>query len=204
MSKFKVGDEMWIHTKICITAIQEGKSGQIIYSTDKEIHIREAILEQIRSASVAPVAPQPAPKFKVGDRVATKLGNGTLLMTAEMSGNGDCLVSIDNYKSGHSGLPWSAKIGIDRERSDCYWFGECDLSPAPEPKYYSGKVFAVSSNIRPSISDVRNGHVFEIKDGLLVGETRKYQLWNLVGNPIMSFKDFCNKWYSTNWQEVKE
>lgn len=186
MSKFKVGDEMWIHTKIRITAIQEGKSGHVVYSTDKDIPIREAILEQIRSEGVAPIAPQPAPKFKVGDRVVCdEFGEG--------------IVELVNYEF----LPQTAYIiCLKNERRAIV--DECDLSPAPEPKYYSGKVLAVRTKEDDATPRMQNrvGHVFEIKDGCIVGERWNFDLGNM--RPLNSFSEFCKYCSATEWAEVKE
>jgi len=143
-------------------------------------------------------APQPAPRFKVGDRVATTLGNGTVLMTAEMSGNGDYLVAIDNYKSGHSGRPWSERIGVDCARGDCMWFNEKTLSPAPEPKYYTGKVVCTGYyyGYEWAFRDVV-GRILIIENGKCINQ-------NLMGQHIESFAQLCSILNKATWMEVKD
>lgn len=145
--------------------------------------------------------PQPAPMFNVGDRVATTLGNGTVLMTAEMSGNGDYLVAIDNYKYGHSGRPWSERIGVDCARGDCMWFNEKTLFPAPEPKYYSGKVFAAGSHYIELQG--RDGCVFEIKNGYIPENLPVFNEMK-VTRRVKTFKEFAEWFNATEWKEVKE
>ncbi|MEN6594708.1 MAG: hypothetical protein ABFC31_07185 [Clostridiaceae bacterium] len=81
---------------------------------------------------------------------------------------------------------------------------ESQLSPAPEPKYYSGKVFAIKAKghwIDDPIITQRNGRVFEIKDGFVIGNVYGMARFE---EPYKSFDDFCKARYSTEWQEVKE
>lgn len=77
-------------------------------------------------------------------------------------------------------------------------------APAPEPKYYSGKVFAVRTKEDDATPQMQNrvGHVFEIKDGRIVGEHWNFDLGNM--RPFNSFSEFCKYCSATEWAEVKE
>lgn len=153
-----------------------------------------------------PKTAAPAPKFKVGDRVVTQFGNGTVVeinyqheliaYTVEHDNTSDML---------HSGR-WDILNGPGFSPNRCYFFSEHDLSPAPEPKYYTGKVFAVRAGSRfrsNQGTESRNGHVFEIKDGRLVKDYSEYGVTNNFP-PFESFSDFCESYYCTEWAEVKD
>jgi len=132
-------------------------------------------------------APQPASKFKVGDRVACDYGEGVL------------------EKIDFSFAP-KVPYGIKCKSGWFHWAAERELSPAPESKYYTGKVFAVRTSsdfCGNEITNRRNGHVFEIKDGYLVKDYSEYGVTN-TSIPFKSFFDFCNSHFCTEWQEVKE
>jgi hypothetical protein len=77
-------------------------------------------------------------------------------------------------------------------------------APAPEPpKYYTGKVFAekiVENDAREGMRN-RIGRVFEIKNGIIQGDVKQYDLDDY--DPIISFSDFCLAAKSTKWHEVK-
>jgi len=82
---------------------------------------------------------------------------------------------------------------------------ESELSPVPEPpKFYTGKVFAVETIENDTREEMRNriGRVFEIKNGIIIGEVNEYCLDGY--SPITSFSDFCSKATATKWREIKE
>lgn len=74
-------------------------------------------------------------------------------------------------------------------------------SPAPEPpKFYTGKVFAVSvSDNCPMYNRVNC--VFEIVNGS-AGERGK--AYGIGEAPFLSFKHLCERLYGNEWREVKE
>jgi hypothetical protein len=77
-------------------------------------------------------------------------------------------------------------------------------APAPEPpKFYTGKVFAEKIVENDALEGMRNriGRIFEIKNGIIQGDVKRYDLDNY--DPIISFSDFCSKAQSTKWHEVK-
>lgn len=144
-------------------------------------------------------------KFKVGDRVATKFGNGTVVeinyqyeliaYTVEHDNTSDML---------HSGR-WDLLNSPGFSPNRCYFFSEHDLSPAPEPKYYTGKVFAVrETDLGKEFRCVlaRNGRVFKIEDGTFGDDEKAYGMSKNVR--YESFSQFCAENCLTEWAEVKE
>lgn len=129
--------------------------------------------------------PQPAPMFKVGDRVVTSIGAGTV-------------VEVDPEIK--EGKPYHIRY----DNGCILWKNSNEAKPAPEPKYYSGKVFAVDCINQTDRASVHNrcGHVFEIVDGKLVGDMSQF---GMDGKKIFhSFEDVCQWFCATNWQEVKQ
>jgi len=127
-----------------------------------------------------------APKFKVGDRVVQIVsGEGTIERVVQVMCVTIYLIKLDtgSFVSAFEHL----------------------LSPAPEPKYYTGKVFAVrtlSDGLEFPGRVARNGRIFEIINGKLVENGAKYGLdtSELYG----SFLEFCCTNNLTEWAEVKE
>lgn len=135
---------------------------------------------------IGSATPRPAPKFKVGDRVVCDFyGTGTI-------------------EKIYFSLASNVAYGVRLESGCVATAPESKLSPAPEPKYYTGKVFAVRTKDDDATPRMQNrvGHVFEIKDGRIVGERWNFDLGNM--RPFNSFSDFCKYCSATEWAEVKE
>ena len=140
-------------------------------------------------------APQPAHRFKVGDRVVTTKGYGTIVLTEKMSGNGSNLVSVDGYTSGHAGNGWSSRYGIDQFRKDCMWVGSINLSPAPAPeppKYYTGKVVCISG-------EYGIGKVFTVRNGFFTDGD-----YNCPDKPYKSVDDMNSRFLFGKFAALKE
>jgi len=173
----KMNADYWINRAIKECAEESGK------------RIRDYVRKGFNATptSTSEPAPQPAPRFKVGDRVVHKSVPevGTVERVQEHS---------------FMGVNWIyVKYGIDIRV--CH---PDNLSPAPEPKYYSGKVFAVRTKDDDATPRMQNrvGHVFEIKDGRFVGNVDEFLVE--MDDPIWSFDHFCKFRSATEWQEVKE
>jgi len=148
-------------------------------------------------------APQPAHRFKVGDRVVVEEYNEIGEVSA-IDANDNSVPYLVFHASGcHSGGCY-VEPSKPEHAEKCSWFSEGMLSPDPEPpKFYTGKVFAekiIESDARERMRN-RIGRVFEIKNGIIQGEVKQYDLDDY--EPIVSFSDFCLKAKSTKWHEVK-
>ncbi|MPM20906.1 hypothetical protein SDC9_67344 [bioreactor metagenome] len=128
-------------------------------------------------------APQPAHRFKVGDRVVTSFGAGWV---KRVDANSEKMPYYIEYD-----------IGVTLWRKS----NEAKPEPAPEPpKFYTGKVFAVSvSDNCPMYNRVNC--VFEIVNGS-AGERGK--AYGIGEAPFLSFKHLCERLYGNEWREVKE
>lgn len=208
MSKFKVGDEVAIAAVVKITAIQPNNNGTVSYSTDRGISIHEKLLEQIEIPAkptdrlMGREEPKAAPKFKVGDRVIVAGKHDGEISAISTLGNDDepYLVYCPTIGT-HSGSYGLGAICKQGHEGKCTWRSERDLSPAPEPKYYTGKVFAVRTKERTIDKNEleRVGRVYEIVDGVPIGET----FW-AKGYRFKTFLEFCWHYSATEWAEVKE
>lgn len=154
--------------------------------------------------TVTVIFPQPAPMFKVGDRVQTEHGTGIVV---DFVGTGSLPYTVQferDMSRFHSGKRcYGAKKWDDYT---CYFYAESSLSPAPEPKYYSGKVFAVRTlDVGSEYPEriARNGRVFEIRNGTFVENVAQYKMED-CGFPYKSFADFCDRVCLTEWAEVRE
>ena len=195
MSKFKVGDEVAVAAIMKIAAIQPQSNGTVSYSTDRGITIPEHLMEQIalspkeQKAEEPKPAPQPAHRFKVGDRVVTPVGTG-IVIRDDKSDVPYCIAYKDHPRFGNFNA----------------WSRECDTSPAPEPpKFYTGKVFAVKTLKHENDHQIagRVGRVFEFKNGVAQFDLEKYGMGINVYR-YASFADICASAFATEWAEVKE
>lgn len=153
-------------------------------------------------------APQPAHRFKVGDRVKTPKGTGTVVFVDDQPDEEKLLsylVQGDKEWNTEVYVAFSSVHDV-KDGKGKYWFEADELShaPAPEPpKFYTGKVFAekiIECDAREGMHN-RIGRVFEIKNGIIQGDVKQYDLDDY--DPIVSFSDFCLKAGSTKWHEVK-
>jgi hypothetical protein len=101
--------------------------------------------------------PQPAPKFKVGDRVVHKFIG---------------LVTIKEFLLFKNEYFYHASFDPD---ASLYWLAESEISPAPEPKYYTGRVVCTKCKSVCFGSMFPIGSVHAFKDGKIVS--------GLVGAP---------------------
>jgi len=140
-------------------------------------------------------APQPAHRFKVGDRVVTeydKRGTGTILKIREDK----AIVWHEGWNGGHSCGATDPDLKLAGNSAWIYTLGKLSPVTAPEPpKFYTGKVVCIESEI-PS----RVGIVASMKDGICSRDG-----WNrLSGIPYKSLDDFCSAWIDSKFVEVKE
>ena len=124
--------------------------------------------------------PKPAHRFKVGDRVKTKIGTGIITVVDDMDTERPYRVCYDG--------------GYE------YWIFSKDAKPAPAPeppKYYTGKVFCAGcdAGCEWAYKDLI-GKVLEIENGNAA--------WLLFNSHYTSFEDMCNRNKSGKWYEVKE
>lgn len=145
-------------------------------------------------------AQKPAPKFKVGDRVKTEYGVGTIVEIQH--DDMPFLVLHDTWNEGHNAKFFAPHLRLTGERSE--WFEERDITlipnefPAPEPKYYTGKVVMLDAEGCPFCKTLYLGKIFEFKDGICTDEA-------FVGKRLFkSFDDFKGTMHSESWVEVKE
>lgn len=150
--------------------------------------------------------PKPAHKFKVGDRVL--VGNkhaGEISAISTRPQDGEPYLVYCPSIGFHSGLPYLGAVCKPEHRDKCTWQAESELSPAPEPKYYSGKVFAVrETDCGKGFQHVlaRNGRVFKIEDGTFIDDKKAYGISKNVC--YESFSQFCAENCLTEWAEVTE
>ena len=126
--------------------------------------------------------PQPAHRFKVGDRVFNEpLGIFGI---------------VERVDEADKVMPYH----IMRDNGRYWWATERELSPAPAPeppKFYTGKVFAEKST--DDFFQKRDGHIFEFIDGYCENATPDQQM----GGRFLSFDDLCINANCTVWHEVK-
>ena len=128
-------------------------------------------------------APQPAHRFKVGDRVVTSIGAGYIKhvdVTSE---------SMPYYISYDSGVT--------------LWHRSDEAKPEP-PKFYTGKVFAIKANEGMSGNRGRVNRVFEVVNGIFIGDYSKFQIPSHESSPFKSFDEICERLFGNEWREVKE
>ena len=73
-------------------------------------------------------------------------------------------------------------------------------APAPEPKFYTGKVFAVEASGAFGVQR-RVNHMFEITNGSAWEYGKKY---GINEDGYTSFSNFCERCFGNEWREVKE
>ena len=209
MSKFKVGDEVAIAAVVKITGIQNCATGAVTYQTDRGFCIHEVLMDEI-ALSAKPTerlmgreepkpTTQPAPKFKVGDRVKTEYDVGTIVEIQH--DDMPFLVLHDTWNEGHNAKAFAPHLRLTGERSE--WFEERDItlipneSPVPEPKYYTGKVFCAGCETGSewAYKDLI-GRVFRVNNGKAE--------WLSFDSGYVSFEDVKNRNASGRWFEVKE
>lgn len=147
-------------------------------------------------------APQPAHKFKVGDRVVVDGahdGEISAISTIAEDGEPYLVYCLDNGI--HSGSVKYGAVCKPEHAGKCLWSSEYVLSPAPEPpKLYTGKVVCIEDNYIKEQNRV--GMLFEFKDGYLVGDNSKLDPY---GSPrYKSFEHFQMNRNTSKWIEIKE
>jgi len=129
-------------------------------------------------------APQPAHRFKVGERVLhEEYGIGTII----------------GYVNHVAGVPY--EVRPDNVFCSIYCWAESRVSPAPAPeppKFYTGKVVCIKDWRQPS----RVGMVFEFVDGQLQGDNKRMS--NVTVPKYESFEQFKNARNAVEWIEVKD
>lgn len=110
----------------------------------------------------------PAPKFKVGDRVVVigKYEGEISAVNKDAFDTEPYLVYCPAIGTHSGGL--NNVFCKPEHRDKCTWRGERDLSPAPEPKYYTGKVVCIKNGTMLFRAMLPVGRIFEINDGRLV------------------------------------
>lgn len=90
------------------------------------------------NSGTAKPAPQPAHRFKVGDRVVIK-ETGKIGEVSAISN--DCCPYLVFHEDGkHSGDGFEVNIAKPEHKERCSWFTEYNLAPAPEPPKYIPKI----------------------------------------------------------------
>lgn len=159
-------------------------------------HHRQDVIDALVNAAKIRIANIPVPakheqKFKVGDRVRYY----------DRDGNFDYGI----VKLVTEGAWFFPGYIVDLEKRGEYMCLENELCLAPEPHYYTGKVFAVRMQTSHSeFSERRVGHIFEIKDGRFVKNYFELGLVSVNIERFKSFAEFCAHFFSTEWAEVKE
>ena len=154
-------------------------------------------------------APQPAPKFKVGDRVVTKFGSGTIVEINHQCGITAYTVEHDKADLRLHDGSWNGECGKHFALSRCSFQTANDLYPAPEPKYYTGKVVCIKNKTFHFQVTLPIGRVFEIKNGELVtplfGETITVEFVKDHMHKIKSISDLNERMYGDIlFAEVKD
>lgn len=128
-------------------------------------------------------APNPAHRFKVGDRVF----NDPLGIFG----------TVDRIDEADAVMPYHVK----HEQNGYWWAKEHQLSPAPAPeppKFYTGKVVCVEW--KGDILRHKNaGRMAIITNGI-----SDYDGWNRLSKRFESFSDFCSANYFGVFHEIKE
>ena len=138
----------------------------------------EKNLRLIKKSYTPKPEPQPAHRFKVGDRVLhEEYGLGTII----------------GYVNHVAGVPY--KVRPDNVCCVTDNWAESRLSPAPAPeppKFYTGKVVCISG-------EYGVGRIFTVKDGFFV--ERQY---NCPGRPYKSVDDMNDRFLFGKFAEAKE
>lgn len=144
-------------------------------------------------------APQPAHRFKVGDRVLVEEYKEIGEISA-IDPNDNSVPYLVFHASGcHSG-GCHAEPSKPEHAEKCSWFSENRLSPAPAPeppKFYTGKVFAEKSS--DPLFKSRDGKVFKFVDGQCVNAIFK----DSMNGEIRNINHLREMKSCTTWHEVK-
>lgn len=169
---FQIGDEVEvddIRADGAIHAIRRYDNlPQEIHLDDYELISKEASTEASDSddeAWATLAVPKPERKFKVGDRVETKNGGGTIVFITD-NGEKPYLVEHDYWFDGHDGNEIEGAPTLEDENGWYYWEEELELLKASEA---SGEEIRPGLSIGDKVRVLTDGESSEGNETTLVG-----------------------------------
>lgn len=170
------------------------------FDTGAKIAFDKLTGRYVKPAKEPKPAPQPAHRFKVGDRVLVG-GYEEIGEVSAIDQNDNPVPYLVSHASGCHGGGCYAEPSKSEHAEKCSWFSEERLSPAPAPeppKFYTGKVVCVEWK-GDIFRHTNTGRIAMVTNGI-----SDYNGWNRMSKPFESFSDFCSANTHGVFHEIKE